>query len=30
MRFIGGKLVEDRAVMAPMNFELPLSGGAKT
>ncbi len=30
MNLIDGRLVENRAVMAPMNFELPLSGGAKT
>ncbi|AZO73693.1 MAG: ATP-binding cassette domain-containing protein [Mesorhizobium sp.] len=30
MNLIDGKLVENRAVMAPMNFELPLSGGART
>ncbi|TIW10494.1 MAG: ABC transporter ATP-binding protein [Mesorhizobium sp.] len=27
MNLIDGKLVDNRAVMAPMNFELPLSGG---
>ena len=30
MNLIDGRLVDDRAVMAPMNFELPLSIGAKT
>ncbi|PBB88341.1 ABC transporter ATP-binding protein [Mesorhizobium sp. WSM3876] len=30
MNLIDGKLVNDRAVMAPMNFELPLSGAVKT
>ncbi|WP_192253228.1 ABC transporter ATP-binding protein [Mesorhizobium silamurunense] len=30
MNLIDGKLVENRAVMAPMNFELPVTGGAKT
>jgi multiple sugar transport system ATP-binding protein len=30
MNLIDGKLVNDRAVMAPMNFELPLTIGAKT
>ncbi|RWB23693.1 MAG: ABC transporter ATP-binding protein [Mesorhizobium sp.] len=30
MNLIDGKLVDDRAVMAPMSFELPVSGGAKT
>ena len=30
MNLIDGKLVDDRAVMAPMNFELPISGGART
>lgn len=29
MNLIDGRLVNNRAVMAPMNFELPLSGGAK-
>jgi multiple sugar transport system ATP-binding protein len=29
MNLIDGRLVNDRAVMAPMNFELPLTGGAK-
>ncbi|RWC13565.1 MAG: ABC transporter ATP-binding protein [Mesorhizobium sp.] len=30
MNLIDGKLVNDRAVMAPVNFELPLSTGAKS
>jgi len=30
MNLIDGKLVDNRAVMAPLNFELPLSGGART
>lgn len=30
MNLIDGKLVNGRAVMAPLNFELPLSGGART
>ncbi|WFP64824.1 MULTISPECIES: ABC transporter ATP-binding protein [unclassified Mesorhizobium] len=30
MNLIDGRMVENRAVMAPMNFELPLSGGART
>ncbi|TKB13565.1 MAG: ABC transporter ATP-binding protein [Mesorhizobium sp.] len=30
MNLIDGKLVENRAVMAPMNFELPVTGGART
>ncbi|QKC94862.1 ABC transporter ATP-binding protein [Mesorhizobium sp. NZP2298] len=30
MNLIDGRLVNNRAVMAPMNFELPLSAGAKT
>ncbi|RWA67636.1 ABC transporter ATP-binding protein [Mesorhizobium sp.] len=30
MNLIDGKLVDDRAVMAPMSFELPVSGGART
>jgi len=30
MNLIDGKLVGDRAVMAPMNFELPLTIGART
>jgi multiple sugar transport system ATP-binding protein len=30
MNLIDGKLVDNRAVMAPLNFELPLSGGAGT
>ncbi len=30
MNLIDGRLVNDRAVMAPMNFELPLTIGAKT
>ncbi|MER8596152.1 ABC transporter ATP-binding protein, partial [Mesorhizobium sp. M1182] len=30
MNLIDGKLVNGRAVMAPLNFELPFSGGAKT
>ncbi|MGX8011901.1 ABC transporter ATP-binding protein [Mesorhizobium sp. ORM8.1] len=30
MNLIDGRLVNDRAVMAPMNFELPLNGGAGT
>jgi multiple sugar transport system ATP-binding protein len=29
MNLIDGRLVGDRAVMAPMSFELPLSGGAR-
>jgi len=29
MNLVDGKLINDRAVMAPMNFELPLAGGAK-
>ncbi|TPN61602.1 ABC transporter ATP-binding protein [Mesorhizobium sp. B1-1-1] len=29
MNLIDGRVVNDRAVMAPLNFELPLSGGAK-
>nr|WP_202352643.1 ABC transporter ATP-binding protein [Mesorhizobium sp. 113-1-2] len=29
MNLIDGKLVNGRAVMAPLNFELPFSGGAK-
>jgi multiple sugar transport system ATP-binding protein len=29
MNLSDGRLVDNRAVMAPMNFELPLSGGAK-
>lgn len=30
MNLIDGKLVDNRAVMAPLNFELPLSEGART
>jgi len=30
MNLMDGKLVDNRAVMAPMSFELPLAGGAKT
>ncbi|MDX8449977.1 ABC transporter ATP-binding protein [Mesorhizobium captivum] len=30
MNLIDGRLVENRAVMAPMNFELPVTGGART
>ncbi|RWM30367.1 ABC transporter ATP-binding protein [Mesorhizobium sp.] len=30
MNLIDGKLVDDRAVMAPMSFELPVTGGART
>ncbi|MDX8499975.1 ABC transporter ATP-binding protein [Mesorhizobium sp. VK4C] len=30
MNLIDGKLVESRAVMAPMSFELPVTGGART
>ncbi|PBC07957.1 ABC transporter ATP-binding protein [Mesorhizobium sp. WSM3859] len=30
MNLIDGKLVNDRAVMAPMNFELPLATGGKS
>ncbi|PBC02137.1 ABC transporter ATP-binding protein [Mesorhizobium sp. WSM3860] len=30
MNLIDGKLVDDRAVMAPMSFELPVGGGART
>jgi multiple sugar transport system ATP-binding protein len=30
MNLIDGKLVDNCAVMAPLNFELPLSGGART
>ncbi|TPK66224.1 MULTISPECIES: ABC transporter ATP-binding protein [unclassified Mesorhizobium] len=29
MNLIDGRVVNDHAVMAPLNFELPLSGGAK-
>ncbi len=29
MNLIDGRLINDRAVMTPMNFELPLSGGAR-
>jgi multiple sugar transport system ATP-binding protein len=30
MNLIDGKLVNGRAVMAPLNFELPFAGGTKT
>ncbi|ESZ22127.1 ABC transporter ATP-binding protein [Mesorhizobium sp. L48C026A00] len=30
MNLIDGKLIDGRAVMAPLNFELPFAGGART